>query len=364
LLINEIFGEENFIGCFVWRRRTGSSLSSAWLSIDHEYVLAILKIFDQVNILGEKRDMDKYNQIGEGGRKYASMPLTVGMNKNMRPNQWYELKHPTTGKGYWPSQNRVWAYYSSTMKDKIQQNEIIWPDDFPNRKMIIPRLKSYPEDAKRETKPLSTWIFEKNQSISENQDSTIIKSGKTKDGSKVLNDLIGESSFVYPKPLSLISSLIEQFTKNGDIILDFFSGSATTAHAVLDLNKEDDGNRKFILVQLPEKCDDNSEAYKAGYKTIAEIGKERISRVIKKIRKEQKSKLDLCGDAQAGGYYLVNDNEIALILEKVNKKIIKKVIEAKTQKVIAIDRLFNNNDRLKTNTALQMKDAGIEFKVV
>ena len=240
-----------------------------------------------------------------------------------------------------------------------------------------------------------------------------------------------ESPLEYPKPPSLIKLFAKGCCKNKDIILDFFSGSATTAHAVLDLNKEDGGNRKFIMVQMPELCDEKSEAYKASYKTIADIGKERIRRVIKKIEKEQEGKLDLDGTngkqdlgfkvfklqesnfkiwrtdikteaeltkqielhiepldehaktenvlfelllksgvpltakiLEKDGYYLVNDNEIALILEKVNTDIIKAVIAKNPRKVITLDRLFNKNDQLKTNTALQMKDAGIEFKVV
>ena len=227
--------------------------------------------------------------------------------------------------------------------------------------------------------------------------------------------------------------------ENADIFLDFFPGSASTAHAVLELNKEDAstgsaqgyGNRKFIMVQMPELCDEKSEAYKAGYKTIADIGKERIRRVIKKIEKELEGKLDLDGTngkqdlgfkvfklqesnfkiwrtdikteaelmeqiqqhieplaehantenvlyelllksgvpltakiEEKNGYYLVNDNEISLILETVNTDIIKSVIAKNPRKVITLDCLFNKNDQLKTNTALQLKDAGIEFKVV
>jgi adenine-specific DNA-methyltransferase len=199
---------------------------------------------------------------------------------------------------------------------------------------------------------------------------------------------------------------------------------------VLALNKEDGGKRKFICVQLPEKCDAGSEAFKARYKTIAEIGKERIRRVIKKIQEEQDGKLDLDGKGdkdlgfkvfklkesnfkiwrsnieteeeliaqmqqhlepldehakiedvlyellikagvpltakinEQNGYVLVNDNEIALMLERADDKIIKQIIAAKPQKVFTLDRLFKNNDKLKTNTALQMKDADIEFKVI
>ena len=231
------------------------------------------------------------------------------------------------------------------------------------------------------------------------------------------------------KNQSLIQRLLQVVNDKNALVLDFFAGSCTTAHAVLALNKEDGGSRKFICAQLPEKCEENSEAFKAGYKTIAEIGKERIRRVIKKIREEQESKLDLDGNGdrdlgfkvfklkesnfkiwrsnieteeeliaqmqrhlepldenaktedvlyelliksgvtltakikESSGYILVNDNEIALMLEKVDDKIIKQIIAVKPQKVFTLDRLFKNNDKLKTNTALQMKDAGIKFTV-
>jgi adenine-specific DNA-methyltransferase len=238
--------------------------------------------------------------------------------------------------------------------------------------------------------------------------------------------------FDFPKPTVLVKYLVGiSRTKREDIILDFFAGSCTTAHAVLELNKEDGGNRKFIMVQLPEKCDETSEAFKAGYKTIADIGKERIRRVIKKIKAEEKSKLDVDGTVgtqdlgfkvfklqksnfkiwrsdvnneeelvtqlekftdpvdekskienilyelllksgipltakieEKENYYLANDGEIALMLDRVDENIIKEVIFGKTQKIITLDRLFKDNDQLKTNTALQMKDAEIDFRVV
>ncbi len=237
----------------------------------------------------------------------------------------------------------------------------------------------------------------------------------------------------FPKPKDFLKIPISQGTiaDKEHIVLYFFAGSATMAHAVLDLNTGDGGNRKFICVQLPEKCEENSEAFKAGYETIADIGKERIRRVIKKIKKEQGGRLDLDGiiskqdlgfkvfklqqsnfktwrsriedeeqlvkqlqrhleplDEHAktenvlyelllksgnhltskiikkNGYFLVNDEELALILEKVNEKIIKTVLGQKPKKVITLDRLFKGNDQLKTNTALQMKDAEIDFRVV
>ena len=234
--------------------------------------------------------------------------------------------------------------------------------------------------------------------------------------------------FDFAKPSELIKHLIKisQINEN-NIILDFFAGSGTTAHAVLDLNKEDSGNRKFILVQMPEKTDEMSEAYKAGYKTIAEIGKERIRRVIKKIREETPKKelknsdlgfkvfklresnfkiwrsnnvndeetliklmedhIDPVKDGskienilyelllksgielttkieKKSGYYSANNKKIIFILEKIDENIIQDILLQKPKKVITLDRLFKNNDQLKTNTALQMKDAEIDFEVV
>ena len=257
--------------------------------------------------------------------------------------------------------------------------------------------------------------------------------GTTADGSKLVKELFdGNKIFDFPKPVELLKTLVELGCIDDDtIILDFFAGSGSLANAILELNKNTSSNFQFICNQFPEPTEEKSEAYKEGYKTIAEIGKERIRRVIKKIKEEQKGKLDLDGNngkldlgfkvfklqesnfkiwqtkieneeqlveqlqkhlepldenakiedvlyelllksgvpltakiEQKDGFYLVDDKEIALILEKIDKKIVKTVIEAKPGKVITLDRLFNNNDQLKTNTALQMKDAGIEFKVV
>jgi len=214
------------------------------------------------------------------------------------------------------------------------------------------------------------------------------------------------------------------------VILDFFSGSCTTAHAVIDLNKEDNGTRKFICVQLLEKCDEKSEAFKAGYKTIADIGKERIRRVIKKIKDSENGKLPFAKTRQdlgfkvfklqvsnfkiwrgdnikngkqlakqmqlhldpikkdateenmlfelllksgrnlnsaienANDYYRINDGEMIIALSRIDEKIVDTILEDKPQVFITLDRLFKNNDQLKTNTLLQMKDVGIEFKVV
>lgn len=240
LLLYEIFGEGGFLSSFVWRRRIGSSMSAGMVSRDHEYVVGFSKNPIDVLVKGDERDLDKYSLDDGDGRKYASMQLTVGMTAKMRPNQWFELVNPRTGKGYWPPEGRVWGYYPPTMKERVEQGRILFPDDFPDRKMTRPRLKAYPEDAKRDTKPTSTWI--------ENV-------GRTEDGTKLLQEIFGEVVFPYPKPLGLAAHIIDQFAPPGALVLDSFAGSGTTAHAVLAANARDGGNRRFILVEGEDYAD-------------------------------------------------------------------------------------------------------------
>lgn len=253
LLLDEVFGQSGFFANFVWRRRVSSSMAASWISKDHEYVVSYSKKPELVYVKGEERDMDKYNIPDGNGRFYASMPLTVGMTKEMRPNQWYELKHPVTGTGYYPPNGRVWGYYPPTMEEKIKSNLVIFPEDFPDKKLTTPRLKSFPEDAKRDRKPLSTWIYEQNQEI-DSLENEYIKTAKNEEGTRQLKRMFNEAVFSYAKPLSLIQSLLSQFTKNNDIILDSFAGSGTTGNAVLNLNA-DGNNRKFILIEMDEYAD-------------------------------------------------------------------------------------------------------------
>ena len=269
---------------------------------------------------------------------------------------------------------------------------------------------------------------------------TFINCGTTADGSKLIKSIFGAKYFDFPKPLDLITILANIGLGENDIVLDFFSGSGTTAHAVMELNK-DGGNRKYICVQLPELCDEKSEAYKAGYKTISEISKERIRRAGARIRKEvemeqakQKEQLsfdeeqtvimpdlgvkvfklsdsnfkqwrDIKGSdkeewqqqilnfldpvtenatidnmvyelllksgkdlnsviERKEGYYLINGNELILMLESATQDVVNSVLAEHPDKVIALDRLFEGNDQLKTNSVLQMCDAGIEFKTI
>ena len=423
MLMNEVFGEENFFSEIVWKNKTGGGAKTkGWISL-HEYILCYAKnieSIEDVSIQYSEKTASMYNKKDDNFKKrgpYSTWPLdTTSMGD--RPNLRFPIYYDDVE--IWPSKQWLWS------KERVQmaQNNNLLEFNLQNDNSYKVRFKGYLRDENgiiRRGKPLS-----------------ILNGPYTQEGSKDFQNLLSKAIFPFPKPAKLLSQLFGISTTNGndknDLVLDFFSGSATSAHAVLDLNKEDNGNRKFIMVQMPEQCDEKSEAFKAGYKTIAEIGKERIRRVIKKIEKEQKEtpptlpfdgekqELDLgfkvfklqesnfkiwrtdikteaelteqielhieplaehantenvlyelllksgvpltANILEKDGYYIVNDNEIALILEIVNTDIIKSVIAKNPRKVITLDRLFNKNDQLKTNTALQMKDAGIEFKVV
>ena len=257
-IYQSIYGRQGFVGSFVWRRRVTSSLAKSWVSTDHEYVLAFSRDPERVEIAGLERDQTKYNIPDGKGGFYASMPLTVGMNRNQRPNQWYELKNPKTGTGYWPPQNRVWGFYPPTMEQKIAEERIIWPEDYPDREMKTPRYKAYSEDAKRDRKPVSTWIAERGKITEMNNgedNGFVLEVGKNEEGTRILKSFLGDIPVIFPKPVSLLQGLFQQFLgENGDV-LDFFAGSGTTGHAVINLNREDGGRRKVILVEMADYFD-------------------------------------------------------------------------------------------------------------
>jgi len=267
-ITDEIFGEKQFIGCFVWKRRSFSAMDQSKASTDHEYVIAYHRgVFKSLR--GIDKDFHGYTNPDNDPRgPWTIGDLTVGMNGDMRPNQFYDLVDPKTEKVYRPNYNRVWSYTPESMKKLIDEDRVIFPEDTSKR----PMRKRFANELKSETNPFSTWMT---------------SVGMNSEGTRVANALFDNiTMFNYAKPVSLLKSLIQQATISDSIVLDFFSGSATTAHAVMQLNAEDNGKRKFIMVQLPEVCAKETEAAKAGYKNICEIGKERIRRAAKSIEKD------------------------------------------------------------------------------
>ena len=268
----EIFGIENLITELVWKRRASSAMADNNVSADHEYVITYQK-GSLDGFQGVEKDFKKYKNPDSDPRgTWVLGDLTVGMTASMRPNQAYDLVDPNTGNIFPYNHNRVWAYIPTSMKKMIDEKRVFFPDDTSKR----PMQKRFRNELKGTHNPLSSLIID--------------KIGLNTEATRQIQQIMGGNIFEYSKPLSLLTTLIPQVCNGNDIILDFFAGSSVTAHAVMQLNAEDNGNRKFIMVQLPEKTDEKSESFKAGYKTIAEIGKERIRRAGRKIQEELEEK--------------------------------------------------------------------------
>ena len=280
-LCDEVFGEENFIAQFPWRKRTAKSDVPFGVSQDYEWILSYAKTNSfAACIEGGTR---KYFETDDlPGRPWRIHDLTSQRNASERPNSYFSMVDPKTGKEYPCNPNRTWAITKETFSDYYQQKRIVFPDDYAFLNITKPAFRYFKEDDIAKAGDKFGFI-----SVSTKLPDNI---GMTQDGTKEIDDLFNQKIFGFPKPLEFIKFFVKISTATSnnekDIILDFFSGSATTAHAVMQLNAEDGGNRQFIMVQLPELTDEKSEAYKAGYKNICEIGKERIRRAGAKIRAE------------------------------------------------------------------------------
>lgn len=438
LLMNEIFGEENFICEFIWKSKSGGANDSKFIAVDHEYILCYAKHADYLNFNLDKNATvtTSYNLEDEKG-KYALDRLdkqSIRYSKSLD----YEIVD-SAGNIYKPAHknpnepNASWRWGKETVKERF--NELVFKDGFV-----------YTKNYQKEGSIPRSLLLED-------------RFGRTRTGKTVFTSLFDAAYFTAPKPPKLISFLTDISTNTGDLIVDFFAGSGTTAQAIYELNKEDKVKRKYICVQLPEMCEDNSDSVRAGFKTIADISKERVRRAAKKVSIEIEEKinklqtelatlkseiptaetLDKLNKLEADisflknqdlgvkilkltdsnfkqwqqiegknldalaeqmklfvdpvsesatienmvyelllksgkdlnsriekqdGFYSVNSGELVLMLEKANQQIIDNIIALNPQKVIALDKLFTGNDQLKTNTVLQMKDAGIEFKTI
>ena len=259
-LCDEVFGEENFVAQMIWHcRQNKDNRNISGASIDHEYVLCYTKQPGRRALRGTDRKTEQYKNPDNDPRgPWASANMVGLATADARPNLHYDLIHPDTGINY-GCPAKGWRYDKNTMKRLIDEGRILWPD-FPEGR---PRKKAFLNELDDNLPGYSSVLAE---------------GMYTNTGTKEIAALFDGHVFDFPKPSLLIKQLVAQVAEQDDIILDFFSGSATTAHAIMQLNAEDGGNRRFIMVQLPEVCDENSEAYKAGHKNICEIGKERIRR--------------------------------------------------------------------------------------
>lgn len=272
----EIFGESNYVATFPWRKRTAKSDVPFGVSQDYEWIVCFAKTSKFIaRTTGTER---KYFETED----YPHQPwrihdLTTQRTAAERPNSAFTMVNPKTGKEYPVNPLRTWAVTKETFAQYYAAGKIVFPEDYPFLNISKPAFRYWKSDDMKKAgemfglMPVSTKLPD--------------NIGMSLDGTKEITDIFDGKVFSYPKTVELISffiDIISQIDKE-TIVLDFFSGSATTAHAVMQLNAKDNGHRKFIMVQLPEPCDEKSEAYKAGYKTICDIGKERIRRAGDKL---------------------------------------------------------------------------------
>lgn len=274
-IASEIFGENNYIASIPWRKRTAKSDVPFGVSQDYEWIVAFAKS-DKFLARVEGKQRKYYESDDFPGEPWRIHDLTKQTTASERPNSYFTIVNPKNGKNYPADSNRTWAITAETFKSYYNQNRIIFPGDY---------------DFLRISKPvLRYWKSDDMKKAGENFGRVALSSklpddiGMSQDGTKEISELFGGKVFSYPKPTSLIKYLVTASTGKDDLILDFFSGSSTTADAVMQANSEDNGDRKYILVQLPEACDPKSEAYQAGFQNICEIGKERIRRAGLKLQ--------------------------------------------------------------------------------
>lgn len=306
-LCDEVFGEENFIATFPWRKRTAKSDVPFGISQDYEWVLAYAKSEDfMAGIDGKFR---KYYETPDfPGRPWRVHDMTTQRTAVERPNSDFTMVNPKNGKEYPVNPQAVWRITKDGFPEYLKNDRIIFPGDYDFLNISKPVLRYWKEDdMKKAGERFGLYTM-----------STFLPTdvGMSQDGTKDFDNLFNAKLFGYPKPVSLIKHFIDASVMKDrnepDIVLDFFSGSATTAQAVMELDNIDDGyNLQFILVQLQEPCKPDSDAAKAGYKTIDEIGMERIRRAAKKIKEENPQ---YAGDLGFRHYTLVEPKQDTLTL--------------------------------------------------
>ena len=411
-LMNEVFGDENFVAQFVWKaRQFTDARATTNVSTDHEYLIAYSRTSD-FSLRGIERDESKFaNPDNDPRGPWMSRSMLGLATKDLRPNLHYEIVEPDTGRVFPPNPATGWRYSQEKMKEMIQEGRVLFPAKDDGR----PREKKFRREMQSEFIAFRS----------------IIDGVYTADGTQEVRELFGAEVFPFPKPSGLIAQIAEQVLGDQDIFVDFFAGSASSFDAIARLNARNGVMRKSVLVQLPESVDPGSEAAKAGYTTIAEIARDRIRRVISRTQEtvgllnsepknigfkafvlapsnfkqwrgdgidtaeqlaEQiqlfaKSEKDGAAvedmlyelllkfgqelttpietlEVAGGKVFAIHDRKMLFVLESFTEAMIVPLVEMKPREIIAIDGVFNDSDMLKTNLDLQCRDAGIRFTCV
>lgn len=420
LLMDEIFGEENFVANIVWQKKYATSNDAKGISAMHDHILVFKKtsLFER-NLFPrtEKQDALYKNDDGDGKGLWRTDNLLV---KSFSESYVFPIENPNTGESFLPPQGSCWRASKETISLWLSENRIFFGKDGKGR----PQLKRYLNEVQQGVVPSTWWGFD---DFGHNDEAN-------KDLKKVFETFI---PFDTPKPTRLIKRILQLSTtsKQNDIVLDFFAGSGTLAQAVLELNEEDGGKRQYICVQLPEATDEKSEAYKAGYKSIAEITQARIKKVIAQIKAKRNGALEFDKFPLLGfrKYTLASSNfkiwrgdvleteedllrqmdmfttpqrpesqtenilwellikngiplteaiqtivledgiskiyhtpnkRFAFVLDHFTQAVQDEVLQLAPKTVICLDSLFKGRDTDKTNAQLKFEDNGITFKTV
>ncbi len=284
-IMGEIFGDENFVANICWEKADSPKMDSDYFSIKHDYIVCFAKNIISFEVLRKGYTDDNipehYNKVDENGRKYYLKPLRAmggqGETREARPNLYYAITAPN-GKGVYPKLqgggDGAWRWSRKKLEDNLSRIE--WVNKGTD---WTPYFRIYADESTG--KPPETMLFSEDV-------------GSNRTAIADLKKLFGDVKyFDTPKPVELIKHLIRISARSNDLVMDFFAGSCTTAQSVLELNGEDNGTRPFIMVQLPEPTPMDSAARKDGYKTISQIGMERIRRVLKNLSDTRKNELNL-----------------------------------------------------------------------
>ena len=411
LLCDEVFGAENFVADIIWQKKYSPQNDAKWFSAMHDHILCFAKNKEiwRPNLLArsEEQNVRYSNPDNDPRGNWKSSDFSV---KTYSANYDYSITTPS-GRVVNPPPSRSWRTSKENFEKLVADNRV-WFGASGNN---VPSIKKFLSEVKQGITPSTIWFREE---VGDNQEAA-----------KNIRNLFDSPPFDTPKPVRLLERMINLSLNSDGIVMDFFSGSGTTAHAVMQLNAEDGGSRRFICVQLPEETDEKSEARKAGFDTIAEIAKERIRRAGRQIsdglqdgseidtgfkvfklaesgfkqwrqpgqadtealQRELSLNIDsvlsetssenllyelmlrmglklTCKVSFSDDVYFVEDEDTgglyAFLLERVDQGLIDAVLEKHPVKVAALDRLFEGDDALKSNTVLQMKDAGVMFECV
>jgi len=273
-LCDEVFGEEMFAAQIIWKKRS-TPPNDRVIGAQHDYILVYVK--ESLGAFNLRKRSDDQVARYKNPDNHPKGPWAAGdLMGNVKGGRYvaslhYPITNPRTGKQHYPSSNGNWRFNEARIKELIDNDEIYFGNDDEGR----PKLKRFLSQVKDGVTWTTLWDF----------------APLNTEASSEMTEIFGNlATFENPKPIDLIRLVLEAGSSRDGIVLDFFSGSATTAHAAMKLNAEDGGSRRFILVQLPEVCGEDSEPGRAGFKTIAEIGKERIRRAGKKIKKDNAGK--------------------------------------------------------------------------